>query len=187
MSKRKQRIVLEGFTFTVNKFIIEQESEADDDLSLQDSVRQAVGRMISAPAQLLAIEANGTVTPTEHIAPQDLSTPEPSKKRRRRRRQAEDVGFASGSDETQEGKLPSRSSAKQTGARGLILEIHQEGFFAQDRTIGDVRDKLHTRGHSYKSNELSPVLLSLTKAKTLSRRKDDKGTWNYRDGAHGKH
>ena len=34
MSKRKQRIVLEGFTFKVDKLIIEQESEIDEDLSL---------------------------------------------------------------------------------------------------------------------------------------------------------
>ena len=58
--------------------------------------------------------------------------------------------------------------------------MKEDGYFAQDRAISEVREELHTRGHSFKSNELSPVLLAMTKQKVLSRRKDEKGGWVYR-------
>jgi|SRR5271157_2717314 len=186
MAKRKQRIVLEGFTFAFNKFIIEQEVETDDDSSFPDGVRQAISRVMSAPAQLIALEANPTDTPQDRPLAPDLLVSEPTKKRRRRgRRQPSEADpLAAGSD-PEAVTPPSRSASKPSSARDLILEMHRERFFAQDRSIGEIREELHTRGHAFKSNQLSPALLSLTQKKSLARKKDEHGNWTYRDGRNG--
>lgn len=174
MSKRKQKIVLEGFTFTVGKLIIEQEAEdfAGDELS--NDVRSAIGQVISAPSRLLSAES-----PAPRPLPQSLpvSTVPPRTKRRQRKSA---VAATNGSASDTNGERTLRS--KPNSARSLIDEMKGDGFFAQDRAISEVRDELHTRGHSFKSNELSPVLLSMTKQKSLVRRKDDNGGWVYRAG-----
>ena len=188
MARKKQRIVLEGFTFSVNKLIIEQESEIDDGPSLHEGVRHAIGRIISAPAELLATESNGVDTSRGASVLPEVPTSDPTKKRRRRTRYVP-TGTDSvvASDDSKAETSTARSASKPNSARSLLVEIHKEGFFAQDRSIGEVRDELHTRGHSFKSNEISPVLLYLTKQKTLARRKGEGGGWTYREGTNGQH
>lgn len=172
MSKRKQKIVLEGFTFTVGKLIIEQEAENFEVDELSENVRTAIGEVISAPARLLSPESGGQPTPQTPTIVQGPATP-----KRRRRRSSQPATSADGQ---QNGDRTSR--AKPNSARSLVEEMKDDGFFAQDRSISEVREELHTRGHSFKSNELSPILLSMTKQRLLSRRKDDGGSWVYRAG-----
>jgi len=171
MSKRKQKIVLEGFTFTIGKLIIEQEAEDFDSDELFNNVRNAIGQLISAPSRLLSAES-----PSPSPLPRSLPVSAvPSKPKRRRKSSAS----ASNEDATDSnGERTSRGKANS--ARSLVEEMKDDGFFAQDRAISEVREELHTRGHSFKPNELSPVLLAMTKQKALSRSKGDKGKWVYR-------
>lgn len=172
MSKRKQKIVLEGFTFTIGKLIIEQDAEDFDSDELSDNVRNAIGQVISAPSRLLNAEATQPPSLPSSLPVSEL----PSKPKRRRRKNS-----ASAIDESTGDSNGDRvSRSKPNGARSLIEEMKEDGYFAQDRAISEVREELHTRGHSFKSNELSPVLLAMTKQKVLSRRKDEKGGWVYR-------
>lgn len=172
MAKRKQKIVLEGFSFTVGKLIIEQEAEDFEVDDLASNVRSAIGQMISAPVGLLVPDAGEQKSPTAlPTVPVVAST------KRRRRRASPQAVSAEGQQENER-----MSRAKPNGARGLIEEMKHDGFFAQDRAISEVREELHTRGHTFKSNEISPVLLSMTKQKALSRRKDESGSWVYRAG-----
>lgn len=170
MSKRKQKIILEGFTVSVGKLIIEHESEHLDGDALSANVRDAIGQVISAPARLLVAES---VETTETLG---LPASQVADKPRRRRRRTANPALENNGDDS--GDRSSRT--KPNSARSLIDEINDDGFFAQERTIAEVREELHTRGHSFKSNELSPVLLAMTKQKVLSRKKDDKGSWVYR-------
>ena len=172
MSKRKQKIVLEGFTFTVGKLIIEHESEDFEIDELSENVRTAIGEVISAPARLLSPEAGVQQTPPTPAVVQSVAAP-----KRRRRRSSPPTTTADGQ---QNGERTTRT--KPNSARSLIEEMKNDGFFAQDRSISEVREELHTRGHSFKSNEISPILLAMTKQKDLSRRKDDSGSWVYRAG-----
>lgn len=171
MAKRKQKIVLEGFTFTVGKLIIEQEAEDFEVDGLPDGVRQAIGDVITAPGRLLTVEPASTV-------PSTATPAQPAAGPKRRRRSQRTTVAADGAN----GDASPRSS-KGGGTKALVLELKEHGFFAQDRSIGEIREELHTRGHSFKSNEISPVLLSLTQQKVLARRKDDNQKWVYRDGA----
>jgi len=171
MSKRKQKIILEGFTFTIGKLVIEQEAEDFDGDKLSNNVRNAIGQVISAPSRLL--NAESTDTPS---LPRLLPTSEePTKPKRRRRK----ISASTSNDLASESNGERSSRSKPNSGKSLIEEMKNDGFFAQDRSISEVREELHTRGHSFKSNELSPVLLSMTKQKSLSRRKDESGGWVY--------
>lgn len=176
MSKRKQKIILEGFTFTIGKLIIEQDAEDFDSDELSNNVRNAIGQVISAPSRLLSAESPDP-TPLQQQPTVFQVPPTPTPKRRRRK------SSNSASNDTATDSNGERTSrSKPNSARSLVEEMKDDGFFAQDRAISEVREELHTRGHSFKSNELSPVLLSMTKQKSLSRRKDNNGGWVYRAG-----
>jgi len=187
MSNKKQRIVLEGLSFKVDRFIIERESEIDDNPFLQDDVHEVIGRVISAPAQLLGVEPNGPEQrPQEPVVPTALPTGGSKKRRRPQRRHSSgDAAAATPDDHNENGAVP-RQNTKPNSARSLIQELNAQGFFEQDRAIAEIREELLTRGHSFKSNEISPTLLSLTKQKLLARRKDEAGRWSYRAYSHGK-
>ncbi len=185
MPKKKQRIILEGFTVSVNKLVIEQVSEIDDDTALQNGVRTAISRIVAAPAQLLAHRADDADLFPQHRVVSDALPPGPSKKRRGRpRRQSGDGLEATSGSEVYE-SVSSRTNSNPSSARSLILGLHSGGFFSQDRSIGDIREELHTQGHTLTSNHLSAPLISLTQQKILARRKDAKGQWAYRAGNHG--
>jgi hypothetical protein len=186
MSKRKHRIVLEGLSFKVDKFIIERETEIENHASLEDDVHEVVGRVISAPAQLLALDATATTqTPQEPVVPSSLPTAQSNKRRRRRRHHGDTAEMADRDEPGENGPAPNRST-KPNSARSLIQGLHAHGYFAQDRTIAEIREELHTLGHTFKPNEISPTLLSLTRQKTLARQKDEAGHWTYRAHSHAK-
>lgn len=188
MHQRKQKIVLKGFQFKVDELVIDQET-SELGMSVPDTALKAIGQVISAPQQLLGIESDGNVihaaTPAVPL-PEDrngtLDHGKPRRRRRGRKSSTPDDAVPS-SEDTFESKV--RTSSNGTSARSLVEEIQSEGFFAQDRTIADIREELLNRGHSFKSNEISPSLVALTKNKTLSRKKGENGQFVYRDGTNG--
>lgn len=189
MHQRKQKIVLKGFSFKVDELIIEQET-SELGMSDQDTALKAIGQVFSAPQHLLGIESGGSVHATSPVAQlhaEQNGVPEQGKRRRRRRGRNTntDNEVLPQSADGEPKQTKGRSSSSSSSARNLLEEIHSEGFFAQDRSIAEVREELHTRGHAFKSNEISPSLLALTKNKILARKKDPKGNWVYRDGANG--
>jgi hypothetical protein len=54
----------------------------------------------------------------------------------------------------------------------LITTLKTENFFSARRTIGDIRGELGRKGHTFKSNDISPALVSLTKSGVLKRDRD---------------
>lgn len=174
MSKRKQKILLEGFTFTVGKLIIEQEAEDFDSDELSNNVRNAIGQVISAPSRLLSADLSDSSPLQQSVPVADV----PSMPKRRRRQGA----ISSSIDPTTDSNGDRVSRSKPNTARSLVEEMKDDGYYAQDRAISEDREELHTRGHSFKSNELSPVLLAITKQKIWIRRKDANGGWVYRAG-----
>lgn len=169
MAGRKQKIVLEGFSVTVGKLIIEHEISDADGLLLAQNVRDALGQAISAPARLLEVDAS--VTPKVDTGSATLP-----KATRRRRRTTTSTPASNG--EANGERAP---RTKSGSPRPLIDELKSQGFFAQDRAIGEVREELHTKGHAFQSSQLSPVMLAMTRQKSLARKKNEKGEWVYRN------
>jgi hypothetical protein len=170
MAGRKQKIFLEGFSVTVGKLIIEHEVNDADGLLLAQNVREALGQAISAPARLL-----GAGAPPASTADAVVTLPLPKQSRRRRRTSTSQPSSDGGSNGERTPRMKSGSP------RPLVDELKDQGFFAQERAIGEVREELHTKGHAFQSSQLSPVMLAMTRQKSLARKKNEKGEWVYRD------
>lgn len=169
MSKRKQKFVLEGLTFSIGKLIIEHEAEHSQGDSLANNFRNAIGQAISGPMRLLSAD-------TIEVAntPPSSAIDAPTKSRKRRR----PLPKTSSRDGTEPVGRPQRS--KSGGPRSLVEDLMTSGFFAQDRLVTDTRDELRTRGHTFESRAISSVLLAMTQQKQLVRKKDESDKWVYR-------
>jgi len=66
----------------------------------------------------------------------------------------------------------------QKGPKMYLLEIKEENFFAQKRSLSDVQKKLEEKGHIYPVDTLSTPILRLVQQKILRRIKDKK-IWVY--------
>src|SRR5437899_12357696 len=87
-----------------------------------------------------------------------VNTPHREKSRPRQRR-----------GDSHEGVVPHSVPAR-------ILTLKTEGFFAEQRGIGEIRDELQTHGWRYKVTALSGPLMRLVRERELRRSKvDDDG------------
>jgi hypothetical protein len=79
------------------------------------------------------------------------------------------------------GDEPAETRRRRSGAgpSALLTVLKEEGFFAEKRTIADIRAALGKKGHTYKSNEVSPTLVSLTQQQVLKREKNADNQWIY--------
>lgn len=72
----------------------------------------------------------------------------------------------------------SRVRGPRKGQRTLIIELVDNGFFKQKRSLADVQRKLEESGHIFAQQSLSTPMLRLTRDKTLRRIKEKDG-WVY--------
>jgi len=70
-----------------------------------------------------------------------------------------------------DGGRPGRRSGAG-GQAAVLTQLKDEAFFGSKRTSAEIRDALAAKGHTFKTSELSPSLLSLTKQGVLKREKD---------------
>jgi hypothetical protein len=70
------------------------------------------------------------------------------------------------------------SSILSNGPLGRIMELVQEGFFKEKRTITDIKDRLEEKAIFYDSTSLSPSLLRLINKKMIRRVKEE-NQWRY--------
>lgn len=64
------------------------------------------------------------------------------------------------------------------GPKAHLIDIKDEGFFSQKRSLSDIQKKLEEKGHIYPVEQLSTPVLRLVRQKTLRRLKDNRG-WCY--------
>ena len=167
MSERKQKIVLEGFTLTIGKLIIEQDAEDSDSNKLPDNVGNAIVQLISASSRLVNAEATPSL-------PSSLSVSElPSKPQRKNSTSAID-------ESTGDANVDRVSRGEPNFAAICIEEMHEEGYLDKERCVLEILEELHDSGHELGSTELTPMLFSMTKQLDLSRRKDRKRGWMFR-------
>lgn len=79
-------------------------------------------------------------------------------------------------------RKPRRTLLERKSTEDLLIELKNEGFFKDDKTISQIRDALHAKGRIVKITDLPPYLLKLVREGVLNRRKALIGrrkTWVY--------
>jgi hypothetical protein len=81
-------------------------------------------------------------------------------------------------------KAPAIRSAQSGTLTGRILAIRSEGFFKMQRSLGEVRESLGSRGWHYPLTTLSGVMQALVRQRQLRRERvavGNKQVWKYSD------
>ena len=79
-------------------------------------------------------------------------------------------------------KAPSGAAKHPDSLRGRVLTIKSEGFFKMQRSLGEVREALGSRGWHYPLTTLSGVMQSLVQQRQLRREQVSTGkkrVWKY--------
>lgn len=71
-----------------------------------------------------------------------------------------------------------KEDKKRRGASNLIIELREEGFFDEAKTLGEIAAALEDKGYLYPVTTLSGVILGLVQKKLIGRKKTD-GKWVY--------
>lgn len=153
---------------------------------MQGQITGAINSLTSAQQRLLS--AGQGTAPVATVVEPAVVVP----RRRRRRRGAGTSGLdsalsgADGTDSSEEDVVESprarvtRRAGTGDNLPGLLAQMKNEGYFAEERTTGHVRDELSKRGQNYRSNEISTALLNLTQQQQLRREKvPGKNQWKY--------
>jgi hypothetical protein len=80
------------------------------------------------------------------------------------------------------GRRPTVVEERPNTLRGRVLAIKAEGFFEEQRGIGEVREALGSRGWHYPVTTLSGLMQSLVRQKELRRERKAMGSkeiWKY--------
>ena len=143
---------------------------------MQSQITGAINSLATVQQRMLSPAAG--VQPVPQMG--EVSGSAPRKRRRRRSTAVSGIDPAildatavpeNGNGGTENGQAPERR-ARRSGSADLITALKAEGFFTEKRKIGDIKAALANKGHTFKSNEISPTLIALTQAETLKREKD---------------
>lgn len=66
-------------------------------------------------------------------------------------------------------KKPKITLSEKKGTEDWIIELKDEGFFNEEKTISQIRDALHAKGRIVKITDLPPYLLKLVRNNVLKR------------------
>jgi hypothetical protein len=154
---------------------------------MQSQITGALNSLASAQNKLLTSGQPAAAAPAPEVTV--------GRRRRRRAKKTEgidpsvleaDVVSGDGEGATSEsnngngdGSEPRRVRRSGGGAQPLIERMKAEGFFAEPRSIADVRGELSRKGHTFESRDISPALVRLTKKEVLQRQETADGQWSY--------
>jgi hypothetical protein len=85
--------------------------------------------------------------------------------------------FLLGGNSKQESRKIEKLERRDT-ATDLIMELREEGFFNQPKSLGEIVDILQEKGYVFKMTSLSGTMISLVKKRLLGRKKINK-KWQY--------
>jgi hypothetical protein len=147
-----------------------------DDKSLQDLIaaREAAERAVEGMAEGARKDKAFEMVFQRLL---DGRTRLPSAKRRRRAKQTK----ARTSEPSPSSPAP---RSRRASARQHLDELVGDGFFDSRRSLPEIAEELHKRGHIYDQPALSPRMLDMTRDKILRRDKeqaeDGRKMWFYR-------
>ena len=171
------------FEISLEKLSVKFEGDIQTAERLQSEITGALNTLASAQHKMLA-------PGPKVVAPAVIDV---GRGRRGRRRHKTNGGIdpailegttsPNGDDEAAAGSgngTASRARRSSGGATALLTTLKDEGFFGNGkRTIGEIREELGRKGHTFQSNEVSPSLVSLTKGGVLKREKNAEKQWIY--------
>jgi hypothetical protein len=175
------------FEISLKELTVKFEGDIQTAERMQGQITGALNSLASAQNRLLT---SGAAT----NAPTPVVIPATGRRRRRRSSTASPGIDPSILDATavvpesgdgavaEDGVDAARRTRRSSGGNqtALITTLKTENFFSTRRTIGDIRGELGRKGHTFKSNEISPALVSLTKGCVLKRDQDPQtGKWVY--------
>ena len=173
------------FEISLKELIVKFEGSIDQAKEFQGEVTGALNSLASTQARML-----GSVKPVA----QPAATASTTRRSPRRRRSSSSTGgidpaIVDGLPEptgTGNGDAPvidvspGRIRRNGAGTTTLVLDLKADGMFVTKQKIAAVREALAKKGHTFQSNEISPILVSLTKKGDLKRDKDPTdGRWVY--------
>jgi hypothetical protein len=86
----------------------------------------------------------------------------------------------SGAEPDKGSQMKARRSSSRPGPTQATEALIDSGFFKTGRTLGDIRVELRdTRGLSYRSSDLSPIMTRLLRDGKLTRRRNDDSQYEY--------
>ncbi len=174
------------FEISLKELTVKFEGDIQTAERMHSQITGAINSLASAQNRLISSSPQATVSPSIEVAP--------GRRRRRRTRKVEGIdpsileadvvsgngtegeSAAGNADSSPLSRRPRRSGGAQTE---LLTRLKSEGFFSERRTIGDIREALSRKGHTFKSNELSPILIALTKQEILRRERGGDDQWLY--------
>jgi hypothetical protein len=137
-----------------------------DTNSLIEARKKAEAAVAEMPEGELRVEAFKLIL-NKLLSASDSS--EPATKARSSTRRSASGGHKKTSDEPSEDAVPRSAPAR-------ILSLKAEGFFKEERGIGEIRDELQTHGWRYDVTALSGTLIGLVQRRELRRLKVADGT-----------
>lgn len=163
------------FKLSVKELSFEFEGDQDTGQRFQNSISKTLNSLTETPNHVIDIEAR-TVADTSKFLSENSSSNGSSKRRKRNKKPTETV-----LDENGNPIKPVRQT-RPTGqsCSALTKGLVAEGFFSQNRITSEVREELSKKGHHFKSNHISSVLLKMTKSSDLERDKNAEDIWVYR-------
>lgn len=79
-------------------------------------------------------------------------------------------------------RIDEQSKTKDKTKKDLFIELKNNKFFVEPRSIGDIQKALQERGYHYPTTSLSPTLLRIVRSGMLRRSRNEKGLWMYSSG-----
>lgn len=120
----------------------------------------------------------GQIGISDAVSASEARTRRPSSSKKNSRREAPKSQSPESGAKKAKSKAPRTSSSP--GSFAMISQLLSDGFFKSPRTIGSIVEHCSTsRGHHYKANECSPVLLRLLRDGKLKRNKNKEGQYEY--------
>jgi hypothetical protein len=165
----------------------------EGDVQIAERIGGEITGALNTLASSQRLLTSGT-KPATPAAPATTVLVEGSRRRRRRRGGGAAAGIdpaiidgitetngSNGDGATDVDEEPRRAATRRPGAGPsvLITTLKAEGFFATKQTNATIREALANKGHTFKSNEINPVLVYLTKQGQLKREKTADDQWTY--------
>jgi hypothetical protein len=164
------------FKISVKELAVEFEGDILTAERIQQQVTGALNNLATAPNRLLD---TGRPQPAA-----DIIDVQPRRRRRRRSRSSAAETSAEGAvidlESTPSPTGESQKSVRRSsdGATALITGLAEGSFFTERKTVGQIREQLSRKGHSFSTSELTPALARLTRDGVLERDKQN-NQWVY--------